>query len=70
MCFILPLKQQRVFWQSKRKNVNDNKTFWKVEKNFLLGKIGFKEQNWLAEKNETILKVGDAIQIFFFEHCN
>lgn len=45
MCFILTLKQQRVFWQSKRKNVNDNKTFWKVEKNFLLGKIGFKEQN-------------------------
>ena len=45
MCFILTLKQQRVFWQSKRKNVNDNKTFWKVGKNFLLGKIGFKEQN-------------------------
>ena len=51
-----------MFWQFKRKNVCENKTFWKTVKPFLSDKIVSKEQIIFAEKNEIILEDSDVAQ--------
>ena len=54
-----------------KKNVTDNKTFWKTVKPFLSHKITTKEKITLTEENEIFSNDEDTAHVlntFFFKH--
>ena len=59
---LLKKTKKEYFGNLNKKNVCDNKTFWKTVKFFLLDKIVSKEQITLVENNEIISEDSDVVQ--------